>query len=278
MRRHGRKQAGGPLAGLVFGILCLIAFFATQREKPSAPTGGRSASPAAASSARAAPATNPATIERIERMIRSAGAVERKDGIAAAVLIDTSGSMKETVRDANGRPQAKLDIARRCVSAIVRQTAGFAKDEPNTPTVIGIYEFSSRGQSVVRPVTAIAAPDAAAADRALASLQPSGNTPIGQAMIQAKKDLDATKLARTHILIVTDGENTAGFEPGDVMWAVSRLPDEQRPGIYFIAFDVAASVFQPAKDAGALVLPAANEQELRERLDFVMGSKILLEQ
>ena len=97
-------------------------------------------------------------------------------------------------------------------------------------------------------------------------------------MIQAKKDLDATKLARTHILIVTDGENTAGFEPGDVMWAVNRLPDEQRPGIYFIAFDVAASVFQPAKDAGALVLPAANEQELRERLDFVMGSKILLEQ
>jgi hypothetical protein len=275
MRRYGKKQAGGPLAGLIFGILCLIAFFATQRQRPAAPAGGRSAAPAAA---RSAPATNPATIERIERMIRSAGDVERKDGIAAAVLIDTSGSMKETVRDANGRPQAKLDIARRCVSAIVRQTAGFAKDEPNTPTVIGIYEFSSRGQSVVRPVTPIVAPDAPAADRALASLQASGNTPIGQAMIQAKKDLDATKLARTHILIVTDGENTAGFEPGDVMWAVNRLPDEQRPGIYFIAFDVAASVFQPAKDAGALVLPAANEQELRERLDFVMGSKILLEQ
>ena len=51
-----------------------------------------------------------------------------------------------------------------------------------------------------------------------------GGTPIGQAMITAKKALDATGLSRRHLLIVTDGENTDGFTPEDVAEAISRAP------------------------------------------------------
>lgn len=275
MRRQKHTRTSASISTVILAVVVLVIFFAMQREKPAVPRTTPQGS--SSSSTPRAPATNPATIGRIETMLRSNSPTERKDGIAAAVLIDTSGSMQETVKGADGQPLDKMEIARRCVNAVVRQTAGFAKDEPKIPTLLGIYEFSGRGQSMVRPVMPLAPPDSDRAGRALARLRAHGNTPIGEAIIQAKKDLDATRLARMHILIVTDGENTAGHQPGDVVWAISRLPDEERPGIYFIAFDVEAGIFQPAKDAGALVLPAANEAELRERLDYVMGSKILLE-
>jgi hypothetical protein len=62
------------------------------------------------------------------------------------------------------------------------------------------------------------------------------------------------------------------------MAALARLPEDQRPGVYFVAFDIAASAFQKVKEHGALILPAANEKELQTTLDFVIGNKVLLEQ
>ena len=53
-------------------------------------------------------------------------------------------------------------------------------------------------------------------------LDPEGGTPIGQAMVTAKLALDATGLSRRHLLVVSDGENTDGFRPEDVL--VHMLP------------------------------------------------------
>ena len=44
-----------------------------------------------------------------------------------------------------------------------------------------------------------------------------GGTPIGDAMIAGKRALDRTGLSRRHLLVVTDGENTDGAKPVDVM-------------------------------------------------------------
>jgi len=43
-----------------------------------------------------------------------------------------------------------------------------------------------------------------------------GGTPIGDAMITAKMDMDATGLSKRHILVITDGENNKGYTPEDV--------------------------------------------------------------
>ena len=72
-----------------------------------------------------------------------------------------------------------------------------------------------------------------------------GGTPIGNAMITAKRALDATGLTRRHLLVVTDGENTDGFAPERVAAAIGRRPDAERPSIYFVAFDVEANRFEP---------------------------------
>jgi len=219
------------------------------------------------------------TAAAIDKLIRPPASVSRKDGVAAAILIDTSGSMKDTVADSGGQRLAKYDIARRCLLKIVRQTEGFAKEQPDQPLLVGIYEFSAReGKNPhFRNIVPLAPPDAAAAENVLRNLPLGNGTPIGDTIVQAKRDLDATGLSRLHILVITDGENNLGYDPGSVVQAIARLPEDQRPGVYFVAFDVAAAVFKTVKDAGALVLSATNEKELQEQLDFIMGNKILLE-
>jgi Mg-chelatase subunit ChlD len=85
-----------------------------------------------------------------------------------------------------------------------------------------------------------------------------GGTPIGNAMIAAKRELDATGLTRRHLLVVTDGENTEGVAPDLVAAAIGRRPEAERPSIYFVAFDIEAAKFSGVRNAGGLVLAAAN--------------------
>ena len=144
--------------------------------------------------------------------------------------------------------------------------------------LLGLYEFSGRSnQPDCRVLLPLSKPDPISAAQALVNMNAGGDTPIGDAILAAKKDLDATGLSRLHILVVTDGDNTKGYAPQDVVAAINKLPQEQRAGVYFIAFDVAASVFTPVKEAGAIVLPAANAQELQRALDALMSEKILVE-
>lgn len=201
------------------------------------------------------------------------------DGIAAAILVDTSGSMKEAVSDVSGAPVAKIVVARRSVLAVLGQFEEFARRNPEKKLLVGVYEFSSRDDpDWCREVIPPGPPDAAAAADAVSRLRPLGGTPIGEAMIRAKLALDQTGLRRKHLLVVTDGESNRGYAPGDVARAIGRLPDDIRAMIHFIAFDVEAARFRAVQDAGGLVLEAASERDLRQTLDFVLTGRILAEE
>jgi hypothetical protein len=102
-------------------------------------------------------------------------------------------------------------------------------------------------------------------------------TPIGEAMVLAKQDLDRSGFAQRHILLVTDGDNTQGRDPVQVARAMSLLPPYEQAGIHFIAFDAAASKFNGIREAGGTVLGASNAAELDQSLDFILDRKILLE-
>jgi hypothetical protein len=204
---------------------------------------------------------------------------EQRDGIAVAILVDTSGSMRDPVTDANGALEKKIVIAGRAVVDTVRRFSEFARKYPDRPLVLGVYEFSTRGGvPSCRKVIDLGPPDESAAAAAVRTMRPEGDTPIGDAMIEAKRDLDATGLSRRHILVVSDGMNNRGYSPGVVAMAMGQQPEGSREGIYFIAFDVAESVFNAVKDAGGLVLAAASETDLRQTIDFILTGKILAEQ
>src|SRR6266481_4751930 len=77
---------------------------------------------------------------------------------------------------------------------------------------------------------------------------------------------------------ITDGENNKGYSPQNVTQIISSQAPEERASIYFVAFDVAATMFDSVRDSGGLVLAASNETDLQGTLDYLLSGKILAEQ
>jgi len=215
----------------------------------------------------------------LDDMLKRPDQVTLREGIAAAILVDTSGSMEDQVVGTDGSSERKIIIARRAVIDLIRQFEDFADKHPDRPVLVGIYEFSSRDrQPHCRNLLMLGPPDLRGADAAVEQMTPRGGTPIGDAMIRAKRDLNLTGMSRCHILVVTDGKNNKGYSPGAVAEAIARQPDEDRTSVYFVAFDVKADRFNTVRDAGGLVLEAANERELNQTMDFILTGRILVEQ
>ncbi|HEY7498729.1 MAG TPA: vWA domain-containing protein [Vicinamibacterales bacterium] len=215
---------------------------------------------------------------QLDEELKPATAVEAKEGLAAAIAIDVSGSMDEKIAGQDGRRERKIEIARRAALDLVDQFASYARDHADEPVRLAIYEFSRRrGEDDCRVVVPMGTPDREKAAAAIARLSADGGTPIGRAMITAKRALDDTGLTRRHLLVVTDGENTDGIEPDRVAVGIGKRPDAERPAIYFIAFDVEANRFSGVRDAGGVVLSAANAAELNTTLDSLLRGKILVE-
>ena len=234
----------------------------------------RSPSSRRASDSDSTPVRNP-----LEDVLKPLPAGQRREGIAAAILIDTSGSMKDAVNDARGGRLPKIQIAQRAALDLIGQVAAFAREHPDKTVMLGNYEFSQRrDSSSVRTVVKLGPPNASEAESAIAKMIAEGDTPIGDAMIQAKRDLDATGLSKRHILVLTDGENNKGYSPANVMQVLSRQSDVDRASVYFVAFDIAATKFNSVKEAGGMVLAASNATDLKGTLDYLLSGKILAEQ
>lgn len=218
-------------------------------------------------------------LDEIRKELRARADVRPQEGIAAAILFDTSGSMKDPVRGLHTGKKPKIEIAREAVISLLGQFGDFAAKSPDRKVLVGVYEFSVRKDGPeCRTVVKLGPPDAAAATKLVEKMVPDGGTPIGDSMIVAQRDLEATGMTHRHMLVVSDGESNRGFTPGDVTRVIEELPDNRRSSIYFIAFDVNADLFDPVRNAGGLVLAAGNEQELRQTLDYILTGKILVEQ
>ncbi len=203
-----------------------------------------------------------------------------EDGVALAIVYDTSGSMSELVRDSSGKSSPKYLIANRALIAVARQIQSYAT---NTATgaarKIQTALFTFRGDQA-REVLKMAPFDAKAIeDFAKGVARPGGGTPLGRALEAAARSVLDSPLKRKHVLVITDGNNTLGPTPAEVMPRLKQLA-AQRSGalsVHFIAFDVAAKVFEPVKRLGATVVAAADEKQLNTQLDFILQRKILLE-
>jgi Mg-chelatase subunit ChlD len=213
----------------------------------------------------------------IRKAMTPAQAGPRQEGIALAIVLDTSGSMQETVPGENQRPTPKLQVARQALLELLEDMRAYTGKNPDTRILVGIYEFSHRlGLPPCRTVFPPGVPDIAVIREAVQKLVPEGTTPIGDAMILAKRDLDSTGMTRRHLLVITDGENTIGYLPGDVARVIAAEPEADRAGIYFVAFDVDAEAFDPVKEAGGLVLSAGNEKQLSEALDSIVTGRVFV--
>src|SRR6185503_10705038 len=176
--------------------------------------------------------------------------VEEGLGAAVAILVDTSGSMKD---HAPGDSRPKYLVARESLEAMLDATDAFVAKRPDFPIKIGLYSFSS-------------------AVRTLRAIQPYDR----DAMREARPDLYRAGVFRKYLLVVTDGENTRGRNPEGVardIWDRSGHAVQ----VYFVAFDTGTDKFAFLKEVGGDVIGAGSGPELRTALDGIYQGKILAE-
>ena len=196
--------------------------------------------------------------------------VEEGLGAAVAILVDTSGSMRER---APGDARPKYVVAYEALEAMLDATDAFIARRPDFPIKIGVYSFSSS----VHRLRSIQPYDRDAIGHTLANLpRPGGGTAIGEALREARPDLYRAGVFRKYLLVVTDGENTNGRSPADVareIWGKSQGGVH----IYFVAFDTSPEKFAFLKSVGGDVIGAGTGTELRTALDGIYQGKILAE-
>jgi Mg-chelatase subunit ChlD len=225
-----------------------------------APNSSHDASaPAHRTSAAATPADAPYQAENEEGL-----------GAAVAILVDTSGSMRE---NAPGDTRSKYLVARESLETMLDATDAFRAKRPDFPIKIGLYSFSSS----VHTVRTIQPYDRTALRAALQDLpRPGGGTAIGEAMHEARPDLYRAGVFRKYLLVLTDGENTNGPRPDGVAREIWQKSDGAVQ-IYFVAFDTSPEKFAFLKDVGGDVITAGTGNELRAALDDIYTGKILAE-
>lgn len=202
------------------------------------------------------------------------------EGVAVAIVYDTSGSMNDRVKDAAGNAAPKYVVANRALEAIANRLQTFATngvaDHPRKIHT-GLYVFQKDGPHAAIPFGPFNAPALTTWARRFSA--PTGGTPLGNTLGSAGRAVLNSGLMRKHVLVITDGLNTIGPEPAAILAELQREAAKQQTGlsVHFVAFDVAAKVFAGVKKLGATVVEAANESQLNTQLEFILEKKILLE-
>ena len=197
-------------------------------------------------------------------------AVDEGLGAAVAILIDTSGSMREK---AAGDSRPKYVVAQEAIETMLDATDAFVVKRPDFPIKIGIYSFSSN----VRTLRPIQPYDRAAIRQALDLLpRPGGGTAIGEALREARPDLYRAGVFRKYLLVVTDGDNTSGRNPESVAREIFSK-SQGAVQVYFVAFDTTPQKFSFLKEVGGDVIGAGTGEELHKALDGIYQGKILAE-
>lgn len=203
------------------------------------------------------------------------------EGLAIALVYDTSGSMKEMVASGTaGKPQPKYVVAQEALNKIIDRVEAFSVKPGGgrrAPVEAGLFIFKGDNAAAAVPFGAW---NAAAFHRWLNNYQgPDGSTPLGRAVEEAARAVLRSEMPRKHIVVVTDGLNTMGPDPGSVLRRLNREPNaKQKFSVHLVAFDVAASVFEPLKKEGATVVGAADARQLQSQLEYIFEQKILLEE
>jgi len=204
-----------------------------------------------------------------------------QDGVALAIVYDTSGSMGDKVRDAKGNQAPKYVIANRALEAIAGHVQSFITNAPaDSPRKVSaaLFVFADKGARQAIPFGPFN--EDVFKDWAKNFKSVGGGTPLGTAVKAASETVLNSGLSRKHVLVITDGESNVGPEPAGVMTQVKTKADQKETtvGVHFVAFDVDAKAFDGVKQRGATVLSAANELQLNSQLEFILEKKILLEE
>ena len=108
-----------------------------------------------------------------------------EEGVALAIVYDTSGSMREMVKDADGKQAPKYVIANRALISIARRIQGFATNSANGSRKVEAGVFIFDRDNAKEAVKYGSFDPAAIENWARHFSKPGGNTPLGNALTTA---------------------------------------------------------------------------------------------
>lgn len=194
-------------------------------------------------------------------------------GTAVVIVIDTSGSMEQTVRDHAGHNRPKHEISREALQKIIQFTSAWQAKHLETPLYFGINSFSG----VTADVLPMGLFDSKKATAAVANIpRPVGGTAIGKALASGFVSLYSTGCVRKHLVCITDGNNTVGTPP-DLMARQLYSQTQGEVEMHFVAFDTSANHFEFLKSTGGTVVEAADGVQLQARLKDIYEKRIFAE-
>lgn len=199
-------------------------------------------------------------------------------GVSLAVILDTSGSMRRPIAGSPGKTgDPKYRIAHRAFLKVITRLETFAKNPSSPPLSVSTYVFKGQNAITALPLAPF---DAANLRQWLAAMKlPEAATPLGDALALAGRDLMAVNAISRHVLVLTDGANTAGRDPVAALADLNRAASQKKMpiGVHVITLDLNPRVFNGLKAQGATLIGAADEAELNARFDFILDQKILVE-
>jgi hypothetical protein len=195
--------------------------------------------------------------------------------VALAIVYDTSGSMRQAITATSGRAEPKYVIGNRALDTVATRLETFTASGKSLD--LGVVVFRGKEADTALPLARFDAP--AFRTWLHGQTAPDGATPLGEALAAAGHMLLDAAAPHRHLLIVTDGANTAGIAP---VAALRRLQDaalrrETPVFVHIIALDIAPRTFAALQQQGATLIGAADEKQLGAQLDFILENKILLE-
>lgn len=199
--------------------------------------------------------------------------------MALAIVYDTSGSMQQKVRDADGRLTPKNIIAARVLNAVLDRLQAAVAEPGMSPETLQVGLVGFNGDHAALAIKPGPFNPTPFRNWLRQHNTPQRGTPLGDAVRIAGESVLQSPLPRKHVLVITDGINTQGPDPTVTM---PRLLEEAAKRkatavFHFVALDVNARVFDGVKKLGATVVGAADEKQLSSQLAFIVEKKILLE-
>ena len=200
-----------------------------------------------------------------------------EDGIALAIVYDTSGSMHERIPGEQGvGTTPKYVVASAALVSVVDRIEAWQKAAPKDAPRRVEAALVTFGPSGV-PMGPF---DAEKFRRWAADFNSCiGPTPLGTAILAAGEETVKSNLLSKHVIVITDGQNTEGPAPEAGMDSLESRAKGRSCGVslHFVAFDVDAAVFSAVKSKGATVVGASDAKQLGERLKSILEEEILLE-
>lgn len=201
--------------------------------------------------------------------IKPAGRAAENKGVGVVILVDTSGSMRDPPKSGG---EKKILGANRAAAAALAKLKAFQKSNPGVRLSVGVYRFSSS----VSPVTKFQ--KMGPSFPALPALKAEGGTAIGKALQQAKRAMNAAKIKHQHIILITDGENSADIDPLRVIQAFNLLSRDEFPILHFIAFDINSARFAYIQRMFLKkIYEARDGRQLGQIMDSLLAGEVLAE-